>query len=277
MREFPAGGLFGRIQRLARQFSALRISVHASSASYFLALSVFPALLLILSLLRYLPLPPRALLEALAGFLPEALLPYAEELILGIYGGASPGLVSVSALTALWSASRGVQGLMNGLCAVYGRSDGRGYFRARLHSLGYTFAFLAVLILTLVLHVFGTALVDALRQEAHPFIRFLAGLIDLRFFLLLLLQTALFAAMFSAVNRQGMSREIPGALAASLGWLVFSNLFSLYIDYFGDSTQIYGSVYTVALSMLWLYICVSIVFYGGALNRFFSRRDERKK
>lgn len=262
----------GRLRQTVRYFSDLRIGIHASSASFFLSLSVFPALLLLLGLLRCTALQVWDLLDAVEGLLPEALLPYAEELIREIYGNASPGAVSVSAITSLWSASRGLQGLMTGLNAVYGRDNAHGYWGRRLRSAAYTFAFLGLLVLTLGLYVFGSALFEELRQQAHPFLRFLADRIDLRFFLLLGLQTALFCAMYTAADgvRSRMRDALPGALVASLGWLTFSNLFSLYIDYFGDHTNLYGSVYTVALSMLWLYFCVSILFFGGALNRLLA-------
>ena len=49
---------------------------------------------------------------------------------------------------------------------------------------------------------------------------------------------------------------------------MFSDLYSIYVERFARLTNVYGSVYAVALSMLWLYCCMSIVFYGGALNRF---------
>ena len=61
--------------------------------------------------------------------------------------------------------------------------------------------------------------------------------------------------------------SLPGALLASSGWLVFSDLYSIYVEHFSNYSNIYGSVYAVALSMLWLYCCLSIVFYGGALNK----------
>ncbi len=275
MREFPKGGLLGKAQHWIRQLTSLQIGVHASSAGFFLSLSIFPALLLLLSLLRHAHLELGSLMAAVEGFLPEALLPYAEELIRGIYYNASAGLVSVSAATALWSASRGIQALLSGLDAVYGTSNRRGYLRARLLSAGYTLGFLAVLLLTLVLHVFGTAILEQLRSQSHPFIRFLASLIDLRFFLLLGLQTALFTAMFRFLPaHRNRAPALPGALLASLGWLVFTNLFSLYVDYFGDHTQVYGSVYIVALGMLWLYLCIYIVFLGGALNRFLQQWND---
>lgn len=272
MREYPSGGLIGKARHLAKRISALQIGAHASSAGFFLALSVFPGLLLLLGILRYTSLDVATLIGAVEGFLPEALLPYAEDLLRSIYAGSSGVLVSVSALAALWSASRGVQGLMTGLNAVYGTNDDRSWFTTRLLCVGYTFAFLLVLALTLALHVFGRQIIDAFSTSPLPFLRFLADVVDLRFFLLLGIQTALFTAIYTAFpNRPCRPADsVPGAVLASIGWLVFSNLFSLYIDYFGDHTHIYGQVYTMALSMLWLYFCLCIVYFGGALNRFLS-------
>ncbi len=272
MREFPAGGLIGKAFHLVKKISDLQIGLHASSAGFFLALSVFPGLLLLLGLLRYTTLEVSSLIGAVEGFLPEALLPYAENLIRGIYDNSSGVLVSVSALTALWSASRGVHGLLTGLNAVYGTADDRGWLRTRVICVGYTFAFLLVLALTLALHVFGRQVIAAFSRSPAPFLRFLADVVDLRFFLLLGLQTALFTAMFTVFpNRPCRAVDsLPGALVASLGWLTFSNLFSLYIDYFGDHTHLYGQVYTMVLAMLWLYFCLCIVFFGGAVNRFLS-------
>ena len=272
MREFPKGGLIGKLWHLAKRIADLQIGLHASSAGFFLALSAFPGLLLLLGLLRYTTLEVSSLIGAVEGFLPEALLPYAEDLIRSIYVNSSGVLVSVSALTALWSASRGVHGLLTGLNAVYGTRDDRGWLRTRMICVGYTFAFLVVLAMTLALHVFGRQVITAFSRSPAPFLRFLADVVDLRFFLLLGLQTALFTAIFTVFpNRPCRAADsLPGALLSSLGWLTFSNLFSLYIDYFGDHTHIYGQVYTMVLGMLWLYFCLCIVFFGGAVNRFLA-------
>ena len=76
--------------------------------------------------------------------------------------------------------------------------------------------------------------------------------------------------MYAALpNKRNSFREsLPGALLASVGWLVFSDLYSVYVENFSGYANIYGSVYALALSMLWLYFCISIVFYGGALNAY---------
>ena len=274
MGEFPRGGLIGKTVHLWRRLQALRIPLYAANASFFIVMALFPALLLFLGLLRYTPLEVERLGEMLAGILPEALLEGAEELILLTYDATSASTLGLSAVTTLWSASRGIYGLLTGLNCVYGLEENRGWLRTRLVSMVYTFAFLLVLMLTLGLHVFGTGLLNLLRQAGHPFLRFLLGLVDLRFFLLLFLQTAVFTAMFTALpnGRNTLRSSLPGALLASAGWLGFSNLYSIYVERFAHLSNVYGSVYAIALSMLWLYCCMAIVFYGGALNRLLMGR-----
>lgn len=276
--ELPKGGIIGRTVRFVRAVGQLRIGVHAANTAYFLILSVFPTLVLLLGILRYTRYDAGDLVALLEGFLPEAILPEAELLIHGMYRSTTSILVGFSALTAIWSASRGIFGLLTGLNAIYGVKESRGYFYTRAISVLYTFAFLLVLLLTLILHVFGTGLLDFLRNSGSGFLGFLLRIIDLRFFLLLFLQTSLFTAIFTFLpsQRNRIQDSLPGAFLSAIGWLVFSHLFSLYVEYFPGRSDIYGSVYAVALSMLWLYFCILILFYGGLLNRCLKSGDFRK-
>ena len=269
MNKFPKGGLIGRAVSLWQEVRGLRIPLHAANTGFFLILSLFPALVLLLSIIRYTPLDVHSLLAFLDGIIPEALLPEMELLIVSTYENTTGAVVSLSAATALWSASRGIYGLITGLNAIYRVAEKRSFLQVRFLSVLYTFAFLLVLLLTLVLHVFGTGILELMAGSSVPFFRFLSGVVDLRFFLLVFLQTALFTAIFMALpNRKNtLGDSLPGAFLASIGWLVFSHIFSLYVEYFPTYSRIYGSVYAVALSMLWLYCCISIVFYGGILNR----------
>ena len=259
------------ITHLSRQ----KIGMHAASAGYFIVLSIFPLLVLVLALLRYTGLQVDTLTDLLAGFLPNALMPSAKRLILSTYQNTSGAVISLSALTGLWSASRGVYGLLVGLNTIYAVQESRGYFYTRAISMVYTVLFLLMLLVTLVLNVFGTTLLQLLPLQNLGLLQFLWDLLDSRFLLTLLLQTGLFSAMFMALpNRHNSFREsLPGALLASAGWLVFSNLYSIYVRNFSGYANIYGSVYAVALSMLWLYCCLSIVFYGGALNHYLSKGE----
>lgn len=275
MRQFPKGGILGRVAHAAQTVHQMHIPLHAGYTAYFLILSVFPALLLVLSMLRYTGLQVEALIELLRDFLPEALMGAVEELVYSTYLHSNGAVVGVAAITALWSASRGVYGLLQGLNAIYDVSENRGYFYTRAISVVYMFLFLLVLLLTLFLHVFGGTLLNMLTMVDNPVVIFLVDLIDFRFFLLLVLQSVIFTVMFMTLpnKRNRFLDSLPGGVLASLGWLVFSDLYSIYVENFSSYANIYGSVYAIALSMLWLYCCMSILFYGGALNRYLMDRN----
>ena len=108
MREFPRGGIIGKAVNLLRTLVNLRISLYAANASFFIKLSSFPLLILLLGLVRYTGMPIQTVLEVLDGFLPDALTGAAQHLVVSTYRSSTGALVSLSALTALWSASRGV-------------------------------------------------------------------------------------------------------------------------------------------------------------------------
>lgn len=245
----------------------------AANTGYFIVLSVFPALLLVLSALSYTGLTVENLLEMLEGVLPQAMMGTARQLILSVYKNASGAVAGVSALTAIWSSSRGVYGLLTGLNAIYGVSEDRGYLYTRFISVLYTFALEAVILLTLVLHVFGNSLLKFIRSLNLPAMTVLMDILDLRFVFLLLVQSLLFTLMFMILpNRRNRFWEsLPGGLLASIGWLLFSNLYSAYVTHFPSYANIYGSVYAIAISMLWLYCCLEIIFFGGALNQLLAR------
>ena len=274
MREFPKGGIIGKAVTVVNTIKEMHIPLHAAYASYFIVLSIFPALLLLLSVLRYTGLQVENLIELIGDILPAALMDAAEDLVYSTYQSSSGAVVGLSAVTALWSASRGIYGLLKGFNAIYGVSENRGFIYTRGISLVYTFLFFLVILLTLVLHVFGNTIIGMLRMVDNAILIFLIDLIDLRFFLLLILQSLVFTAMFMALpnKRNRFWDSLPGGVLSSLGWLIFSDIFSIYVENFQNYSNIYGSVYAIALGMLWLYCCLSILFYGGALNRYLKEQ-----
>ena len=261
--------LFQKVETGIRWLSSVHIPHLAANTGYFIVLSVFPALLLILSGLRFTGLSVDTLLEILGMVLPQAMMGTARELVYSVYENASGAVAGLSALTALWSSSRGVYGLLVGLNTIYGVSEDRGYLYTRAISILYTFAFEVVILLTLVLHVFGGTLASFFQGIPNPAIQKLMNILDLRFIVLLVLQSLLFTLMFMIFpnRRNGFWESLPGGLFACIGWMLFSNLYSLYVTHFPSYANIYGSVYAIAISMLWLYCCLEIIFFGGALNR----------
>ena len=275
MGKYPKGGLIGKAADVILEMKEKQIPLHAAYAGYFIVLSVFPALLMLLSILRYTGIQVENLIDLLRDFLPQALMETAEELVYSTYFNSSGRVLGLSALTALWSASRGVYGVLRGLNAVYDVWENRGYLYTRGISAIYTFLLGLVLLLTLVLHVFGNTILNWLTMVDNAVVIFLMDLVDLRFFLLLILQSLIFTLMFMVLpnQRNRFLDSLPGGILSSIGWLVFSDIFSIYVENFNSYANIYGSVYAVALCLLWLYCCLSILFYGGALNHYLSNRS----
>ena len=270
MNRFSQSGQFGETLQRFRNVRNLQITTYAGYASYFMILSVFPTLALILGLLRYTALKPADLMDFLGGFLPSALHGYAWSLISYSYANTTRTVVSVSALAALWSAGKGIYGLMRGLNRIYGVTEHRGWLRTRMLCAVYMILFLLVLLLTMVLHLFGTTLIQFLQHRGGGLAWLGTELLGLRYFLLVTLQTLLFAAAFMYLpdRKNGFLESLPGALFGSFGWMSISGLFGVYVANFSGYSSIFGSVYTLALAMLWLYLCVCALFYGGVLNRY---------
>ena len=245
-----------KLRDIFREVKGRHLTVYAANACYFLVLAVFPALLLLLGLLRRISLDADWLLQLPEGFLPEIFRMSLQKLIAMIYENSSGTTLGISAVTVLWSASRGMQGILTGLNAVYGRQEHRGWLRTRLASVGYTLGFLAALPATLALHLSGGGLGPV--------------------WMLPVMQTGIFTAMYMALPRggNGFRESLPGAVLASLGWQIFTKGYSLYVHHFARLQNVYGSVYAIALSMLWLYGCMCIFLCGGAWN---AKRQKEKK
>lgn len=270
--------LFRKLLQISRRISGfvrpMHIPLHSAYTCFFLVLSLFPGLLLLLGVLRYTSITVQDLTELVEGFLPDSLMGTVQSLISASYKHSSGTVVTVSVLGMLYSASRGMFGIRNGLDAIYTPEHDHSYLSRRGISIIYNASFLLILLLTLALYLAGTALVDYLWMTTNPVLMVLLRAIDLRSVVLLLLQIGVFTVMYALLpdKRNRLFSSLPGAVFASVGWLVFSHLFSVYVEHFALYTNIYGSVYALALGMLWLYFCICIFFYGGALNRFLATR-----
>lgn len=264
--------LFIRIWDLLTSLARLDVPAYAGNASYYIVLAVVPTIMLLLNIISYTSIENGTLLTVVEGLVPMALYPFAEKLLLAMADSSSTTLLSVTALTALWASSRGVYSILVGLNRVYSVQEDRGMIVTRLLSLVYTFLLLLVLFLTLVLYVFRQYILTWLGQHPGVVSDLLQNLFLNRFILLLLIQIGLFTGMFMFMpnRRNRFLASLPGALFAALGWQLFSYFFSIYVRSSNSFTSIYGSLATMALAMFWLYTCIAIIFYGGALNKYLA-------
>lgn len=259
---------FSRLRELVREINRMRISVYAGNASFFLLLSCLPLTSLLLALLPYASITQADLMALLRPLVPETVLPLFSYLTASIYDASRPAVISLSALATLWSASKGLHSILRGLNAVCGAQETRGYVRVRVLCALYTLGLVLSLVLTLAIHVWGKRLLALLLAKKAQISVFLIGLLRAPFLYSALLLTALFTVLYFVLpnRRQAPAKLLPGAAAAALCWLLFSRLFSIYVNHFSGASQLYGSLATLTLTMLWLYACLSILFYGAYLN-----------
>lgn len=274
VKDCPKPEIPEKFARLLRHAAKLQIGLYSASAGFFIVLAVFPALLVLAALLRRASLNIGDLDGMLRLFLPEALLGGAEELLLSAYESASGGHIGLWALAALWSAGRGVYGLTAGLNAVYAAEETRGYFRRRMTAVTFTLAAMLVLVLTLVLDVFWERLAAVSDALELPLLSTLTGAVNARLILLPGIQIGFFCGVFRMLpnRKSSVSAALPGALLAAGGWRLLTALYSLYAEHFGGLRRVYGSVYAISLSMLWVYSCVALILSGGALNRYLEEK-----
>lgn len=265
-----------RLQKAVKTISGYRVAVYSANAAFFMVLSVFPTLILLVALLPYIGYSEQDLMSVLHGLLPEVLEPLLARVIHDLSENSTSTLLSVTAVAAVWSSSRSVYYIQVGLNAIHGIEESRSYPFRRIMSMFYMLLLIAALMLTLVLHGFGQELAALCAKGKVPILQWLAKLLQFRELILAVLLTVLFTAIYYVFpnRRQKLGSLLPGAVLAALGWLIFTYGFSYYVRISGSYSMLYGSLSVIAIAMLWLYICISILFYGSLVNVWLAQRKK---
>lgn len=267
------------VEKLVTDVPRLQIPICAGNASFFLILSLFPLAILLLTILQYIPVTQDDLLALIEMIVPETLWPFFDYLTNDLYAGRSFAVLSFSIIATLWSASSGLHSVLYGLNNVAGAEETRPWLRRRLLCMLYTLLTLVALILTLLLNVFGKKILTFFELHNlwiyHP----LSELLRHMHLYSLVLLTVYFSALYLFLpnRRERFLHVLPGALAAAAAWLVFSECFSYYVNNLGHYSSLYGGLSTILLTMLWLYICLSILFYGAYLNQLLAHAWGKKQ
>lgn len=255
------------------EIASFHVSLYAANAAFYIILAFFPFIMLVVSLLSAFGFSQGDLINALTGVIPDVLMPLFERVINDMSANSTVTLISVTALMAIWSSSRGVYCIQRGLNAIHGIKDTRNYIYRRFLSVIYMIFLLVALILTLVILGFGREVEEYFSSHSIPVLQFIAKILQFRGLIVFVLLSVLFCAMYCVFPNQKVKvrKALPGAMLASLGWLVFTLFFSLYARYFSHYSVIYGSLSIIAFGMLWLFICMSILFYGSVFNLYLAK------
>ncbi|MCL2087724.1 MAG: YihY/virulence factor BrkB family protein [Oscillospiraceae bacterium] len=266
--------IFVLIKTFKSDFENTASAAYAAHACFFIFLSFFPFAMLCINLLHYLPFDIDYLLSDNIYFLSRDISALFNSIIEEVYSKSSGAVISIASVLALWSASKGFMGIIRGLNSVYSCNENRGYFKVRLTSLFYTIIMVVLLISALGFLVFFEKIGGAFKLRGidfdvaigiSPTLRRLAGVGVLSLF---------FTFVYTLVpeRKTRFLSELPGAVLSSLGWVIFSALYSFYINNLSDFNQLYGSLTAVVLFMLWLYFCMSILFFGAKLNVLLNKK-----
>ena len=250
------------------------VTVYAAQASFFTVISFFPFIMLLLTLIQFIPGVNKSdLLSILVTIMPDMLDALVVSIVDDLYNKSPATIVSISAIVALWSAARGMLGIERGLNRVFESPEKRGYILRRLICAGYTVLFIIACVASLLLLVLGSSIQRFLVKWLPVFSHFTGFLFGLRPLLTLWLLIFIFSGLYTYVplRKHSLRSQMPGALFSTVGWMIFSALFSIYFNNFSNYSYMYGSLTAIVLLMLWLYFCICILFLGAEINYFWEK------
>ena len=258
-----------------------RVGRAAAELAYFLILTFFPILICISAFVNELHLDLTHLLDQADPFLPAGVLAIFQDYLTYIDTNQSAAMLLSGAFLTILSASAAVRGLMNIMHELYGRATFLG-LRQIAASVLFSLLLLATIYLSLAVVVTGNWFFHLLGQAFR-----LEGLVE-RFgtwqwmkYLLLLGMVFLFILLlyrFAAPLNRPRPPVVPGALTAAAALAIASMVFSVLM---GNSTRyslIYGSLASVIIMLVWLYLCGNILIMGNVINYvLFTHRKEARR
>jgi membrane protein len=273
----PAGGWWGAVKRTVKEFREDNLTDWAAALTYYGVLSIFPALLVLVSLLGLVgQSATQPLLDNVAAFAPGAakdLLASAIENLQRSEGAA--GLLFVVGLAAaIWAASGYIGAFMRAANVVWDVEEGRPIWKTIPLRLGITVLMLVLLVIT--------ALAVVLTGPLAQVVGDLVGLGDTavavwdiaKWPVLVLIVSFMFALLYYAapnVRQPGFRWVSPGGILAVLLWIIASGLFALYVASFGSYNETYGSVGAIIVFLTWLWISNIAVLLGAEFNAELER------
>lgn len=254
------------------------VSAFAAQAAFFILMSFVPFLMLLLPLVTYVSITKDMVVEMILQVMPDAgdFRSFLLSIIQEVYE-KSTAVVPISAIFTLWSAGKGLQGLTNGVNAIYHVKETRNYVVTRIRSALYTLVFILAVIGSLILLVFGNSIQKFLTRYIPALARVTAYIIGMRTAVSLVVLALIFLMVYKFLpNRKTSFRsQVPGAVISAVAWSLFSLGFSVYLDYYDGFSNMYGSLTTIILILLWLYFCMYIVLIGAEINAYFEERLRR--
>lgn len=277
--EIPAKGMRDVFWRIYKALMVDRVTLIAAGVTYFLLLSLFPALGALVALYGFIA-DPVTIIDHIS-FVASILPPGSFDIVLGQLNALTQQKSSTLSIAffsgliiAIWSANNGMKALFEAMNVAYKESEKRNFFRLNLLSLTFTFgALIVVIVIIAAIGVLPAALaylwLDRWQELLARFARWP--------FLILFVGFGI-----TVVYRYGPSREqaklrwINWGVAFSTSlWFVASLLFSYYLENFANYNATYGTLGALIGLMVWVWISVIILIVGAQINAELEHQTAR--
>lgn len=253
-----------------------RVSRSAAELAYFLILSFFPILICVNTFIGFLHLDIGAVMTAAAPFMPKESLSTVGDYISYITDNQSTALFAAAIIMTMFSASAAFRALMNIMDDIYERTSYKGVGQI-IASVIFSALFLVTIYLSLIVLLTGGWLFQLVEQ----FFRLDANFLPwdwqwLRFLVLFCLVLLFVLLVYRMAAPRGKPRPpvLTGGFLAAISLVAASVLFSWFIGMSSRYSLVYGSLASVIILLVWLYLCGNILILGNIFNCVWYRHKK---
>jgi len=265
------------IKQLMEKFSEHNVTLLAAGQAYYYLLSIFPLLIVAFAIIPYLNLDVNQVMGTVEKSLPSGMAEIFEDNIVSLIETPKGGLLTIGIIGALWSASNGVNAFIKSANSAYGVEETRSFIVVRAMALGLTIGLIIALGVAITLPIFGNTIVKyldmilSLGSSKTILIQILRWAISI----IVLTGILLMFYRFAPNKNLPFKDTLPGALVASIAWLLISFGFSFYIDNFGNYSATYGSLGGIIILMMWFFLTGIILMVGALINVIYQQNQQK--
>ena len=275
-KKFPRTG-FGRLAAdMVQRYYAHDVARDSAALTYYLLFAIFPLLIFISTLLGLLELDIAYITSVLEPLFPADVLNVVRSYLEYVSANPSRQLLWFSLVFSIWFPMRASGCLMHSLRKAFGRSAPESLWRSQLRILLFTVWLIVVIAVTLCLVVVGRTVLEFVGRFVSVTEAFITAWSSLRFVVLALVMvvTLVVLYMLSQGQRRPLREVLPGVASSLAAWMVLSLAFSYYVEHVGQYSVLYGSIATVIVVLLWLYMSGQVLILGA---EFSAALTEAKK
>ena len=254
--------------QLTRRYFGHHVARDSAALTYYLLFAIFPLLIFLNNLLGLLAVDAEELLSGLALVLPRDMVDLVEQYLSYVSRVSSKALLWFSLVFTIFFPFRAVNALFLSVRKAYGVGKPVHQLRYQLRVLIFTLLLLITLALSLALNTVGRSVLNFVSDFVYLSDAAIRLWSWLRFVILGALLFAVLVLLHSLAldGKEALRGILPGVLVSLAAWLVFSLLFSLYVERAARYSLIYGSIGGVIVALLWLYLTAVTLIMGAEFN-----------